>query len=68
MIYNLHQYSYSLPKYSQIIHYSEEKTMETRIIKKVFNKNEIYRDVKTQKVCEQSQEVNVGKIKQNTSI
>ena len=45
------------------------KTIETRIIKN-FNKNERRcRDVKTQKVCEQSRDVNVEpKIKQTTSI
>ena len=44
--------------------------METRIIKKnIFNKNERCRDVKTQKVCEQGWEANIGpKIKQTTSI
>ena len=40
-----------------------------RIIKNIFNKNgRRYRDVKTQKVCEQSWEVNVEpKIKQQTN-
>ena len=43
--------------------------METRIIKNIFNKNGRCRDVKTQKVCEQGREVNVGpKIKQTTFI
>ena len=44
--------------------------METRIIKTIFNKNgRRCRDIKTQKVCKQGQEVNVGpKIKQTTSI
>ena len=42
----------------------------TRIIKNIFNKNERRcRDVKTQKVCEQGWEANIGhKIKQTTSI
>ena len=49
---------------------SEKKTMETRIIKNIFNKNERRcRDVKTQKACEQGWEANIGpKIKQTTSI
>ena len=43
-----------------------KKTIETRIIKNIFNKNgKRCRDVKTQNVCEQGQEVNVEpKIKQ----
>ena len=47
-----------------------KKTMETRIIKNIFNKNERRcRDVKTQKACEQGWEANIGpKIKQTTSI
>ena len=47
-----------------------QKTMETRIIKNIFNKNERRcRDVKTQKACEQGWEANIGpKIKQTTSI
>ena len=67
MIYNLHQYFCNLQKYS---HHSEKKTMETRIIKNFFNKNERRcRDVKTQKACEQGWEANIGpKIKQTTSI
>ena len=41
----------------------------TRIIKNIFNKNGRCRGIKTQKVCEQGREVNVGpKIKQTTSI
>ena len=54
-------------KYS---HHSGKKTMETRIIKNIFNKNERRcRDVKTQKACEQGWEANiVTKIKQTTSI
>ena len=42
----------------------------TRIIKNIFNKNERRcRDVKTQKVCKQGWEANIGpKIKQTTSI
>ena len=42
----------------------------TRIIKNIFNKNERRcRDVKTQNVCKQGWEVNIGpKIKQTTSI
>ena len=67
MIYNLDQYFCNLQKYS---HHSEKKSMETRIMKSIFNKNRRgCRDVKIQKVCEQGQEVNVGpKIKQTTSI
>ena len=67
MIYNLHQCFCNLQKYS---HYSEKKTMETRIIKNIFNKNERRcRDVKTQKACEQGWEANIEpKIKQTTSI
>ena len=44
--------------------------METRIIKNIFNKKgKRCKDVKTQKVCEQGWEVNVGpKIKQTASI
>ena len=63
--YNLHQSIYK--KYS---HHSEKKTMETRIIKNIFNKHERRcRDVKTQKACEQGWEANIGpKIKQTTSI
>ena len=63
MIYNLHQYFCNLQKYS---HHS----METRIIKNIFNKNERRcRDVKTQKAFEQGLETNIGpKIKQTTSI
>ena len=66
MIYSLHQYFYNLQKYS---HHSEKKTIETRIIKNIFNKNERRcRDVKTQKACEQGREANIGpKIKQTTS-
>ena len=54
-------------KYS---YHSEKNTMETRIIKNIFNKNERRcRDVKTQKACEQGWEANIGpKIKQTTSI
>ena len=45
-------------KYS---HHSEKKTMETRIIKKISNKNEkTCRDVKTQKACKQDWEANIG--------
>ena len=52
------------------IHTIQKKTMETRIIKNIFNKNERgCRDVKTQKACEQGLEANIGpKIKQTTSI
>ena len=36
------------------------KTMETRIIKNIFNKNERRcRDVKTQKACEQAWDANI---------
>ena len=46
----------------------KKKTMETRVIKIIFNKNERCRDVKTQKACEQGWEANIGpKIKQTTS-
>ena len=47
-----------------------KKTMETRIIKNIFNKNERRcRDVKTLKACEQGWEANIEpKIKQTTSI
>ena len=67
MIYNLHQYFCNLQK---IFTPFRKKTMETRIIKNIFNKNErICRDVKTQKGCEQGWEANIGpKIKQTTSI
>ena len=56
--------------YKQYSHHSGKKTMETRIIKNIFNKNERRcRDVKTQKACEQGWEANIGpKIKQTTSI
>ena len=56
--------------YKKYSHPSEKKTMETRIIKNIFNKNERRcRDVKTQKACEQGWEANIGpKIKQTTSI
>ena len=62
----LHQYF--CKKYSH--HSEKKKTMETRIIKNIFNKNERRcRDVKTQKACEQGWEANIGpKIKQTTSI
>ena len=48
----------------------KKKTTETRIIKNIFNKNgRRCRDVKTQNICEQGREVNVGpRIKQTTSI
>ena len=64
MIYNLHQY------FPKNIHIIQKKTMETRIIKNIFNKNERRcRDVKTQKGCEQGLEADIGpKIKQTTSI
>ena len=40
--------------YKKYSHHSEKKTMETRIIKNIFNKNERRcRDVKSQKACEQ---------------
>ena len=39
--------------YKKYSHHSEKETMETRILKKISNKNEICRDVKTQKACEQ---------------
>ena len=70
MIYHLHQISAIYKKYSQIIHHSKKTTVETRIIKNIFNKNESgCREVKTQNVCEQGWEVNIGpKIKQTTSI
>ena len=46
-----------------------KKRMETRIIKSIFNKSEICRNVKTQKACKQGWEANIGpKIKQTTSI
>ena len=55
--------------YKKYSYHSEKKTMETRIIKNIFNKNERCRDVKTQKACEQGCEANIGpKIKQTTSI
>ena len=56
--------------YKKYSHHSEKKTMETRIIKNIFNQNERRcRDVKTQKACEQGWEANIGpKIKQTTSI
>ena len=50
---------------------SFKKTMKRIIIiiKNIFNKNGRCREVKTQKVCEQGWEVNLGlKIKQTTSI
>ena len=51
-------YSNLKKKYS---HHSEKKTMETRIIKNIFNKNERRcRDVKTQKACKQGWEANIG--------
>ena len=51
MIYNLPSISAIYKKYS---HHSEKKTMETRIIKNISNKNERRcRDVKTQKACKQ---------------
>ena len=67
MIYNLHQYFCNVQK---IFTPFRKKTMETRIIKNIFNKNERRcRDVKTQKACEQGWEANIGpKIKQTTSI
>ena len=67
MIYHLYQYFCYLQKIFTI---QQKKAMETRIIKNIFNKNgRRCRDVKTQKVCEQGWEVNVGpKIKQTTSI
>ena len=78
MIYNLHQYNTGVSYISfnlfllstKCSHHSEKKTMETRIIKNIFNKNERRcRDVKTQKACEQGWEANIGpKIKQTTSI
>ena len=38
-----------------------KNTMETRIIKNIFNKNERRcRDVKTQKACKQGWEANIG--------
>ena len=56
--------------YKKYSHHSEKKTMETRIIKNIFNKNERRcRDVKTQKAYEQGWEANIRpKIKQTTSI
>ena len=67
MIYNLHQYFCNVQK---IFTPFRNETMETTIIKNIFNKNERRcRDVKTQKACEQGWEVNIGpKIKQTTSI
>ena len=67
MIYILHQYFCNLQK---IFTPFRKKTMETRIIKNIFNKNERRcRDVKTQKAYEQGWEANIGtKIKQTTSI
>ena len=52
------------------IHAIQKKTMETRIIKNVFNKSERRcRDVKTRKACKKGWEANIGpKIKQTTSI
>ena len=47
--------------YKKYSHHSEKKTMETRIIKNIFNKNERrFRDVKTQKACERGWEANIG--------
>ena len=56
--------------YKKYSHHSGKKTMETRIIKNIFNKNERRcRDVKTQKASKQGWEANLGpKIKQTTSI
>ena len=67
MIYNLHQYFCNLQKYSD----HSGKTMETRITKNIFNKNEKKkcRDVKTQKACKKGWRANIGtKIKQTASI
>ena len=69
MTYNLNKYFCVLQKNIRTI--QKKKTMETRIIKNIFNKNErrCCRDVKTQKACEQGWEANIGpKIKQTTSI
>ena len=70
MIYHLHKISAIYKKYSQIIiHHSKKKNTENKNNKNIFNKNGRCRDVKTQKVCEQGREVNIGpKIKQITSI
>ena len=48
--------------YKKNIHtIQEKKTMETRIIKNNFNKNERRcRDVKMQKACKQGWEANIG--------
>ena len=54
MIYNLHQYFCNLQK--KYSHHSEKNTMETRIIKNIFNKNERCRDVKTQKESKQDRD------------
>ena len=54
MIYNLHQYFCNL-KYIPPF----RKTMETRTINNIFNKNEKrYSDVKIQKVCGQDRDSN----------
>ena len=47
--------------YKKIFTPFRKKTMETRIIKNIFNKNERRcRDVKTQKACKQGWEANIG--------
>ena len=51
------------------VHTIEKKTMETKIIQNIFNKNGRCKDVKTQKVCEQVRKVNVEpKIKETSFI
>ena len=56
--------------YKKIFTSFRKKTIKTRIIKNIFNKNERRcRDVKTQKASKQGWEANLGpKIKQTTSI
>ena len=47
--------------YKKIFTPQKKKTMKTRIIKNIFNKNERRcRDVKTQKACKQGWEANIG--------
>ena len=66
MIYNLQQYFCIYKKYSH--HTPEEKTMETRIIKNNFNKNERRcRDVKTQEARKQGWEANIYRTQNKTN-
>ena len=70
MMYDFITYTSISAIYKKYSHHSEKKTMETGILKNIFNKNERRcRDVKTQKAIEQGWEANIGpKIKQTTSI